>query len=55
METSALLSLSKALNHNAVTICLVLANRYSNKFESDYETKMRSLIVDVLDRVAAQN
>lgn len=52
METSALLSLSKALNHNAVTICLVLANRYSNKFESDYETKMKTLIVEVLDRVA---
>jgi len=51
METSALLSLSKALNHNAVTICLVLANRYSNKFESDYETKMRNLIVTVLDRI----
>lgn len=51
METSALLSLSKALGHNAVTICLVLANRYSNKFESDYETKMRALIVSVLDRV----
>ena len=53
METSALLSLSKALNHNAVTICLVLANRYSNKFESDYETKMRKLIVSVLDRIVA--
>ena len=51
METSALLSLSKALGHHAVTICLVLANRYSNKFESDYETKMRALIVSVLDRV----
>ncbi len=51
METSALLSLSKALGHSAVTICLVLANRYSNTFESDYETKMRSLILDVLDRI----
>jgi len=51
METSALLSLSKALNHSAVTICLVLANRYSNKFESDFETKMRTLIVKVLDRI----
>lgn len=51
METSALLSLSKALGHNAVTICLVLANRYSNKFESDYNTKMKSLIKEVLERV----
>ena len=52
METSALLALSKALGHNAVAVCLVLANRYSNKFESDYETKMRNLIQEVLDRVA---
>jgi uridine phosphorylase len=53
METSALLALSKALGHNAVTVCLVLANRYSNKFESDYETKMRKLIKEVLDRFTA--
>jgi len=52
METSALLALSKTLGHNAVTICLVLANRYSNKFEPDYETKMRKLIINVLDRIA---
>jgi len=51
METSALLALSKTLGHNAVTICLVLANRYSNKFEPDYETKMRKLIIGVLDRI----
>jgi len=53
METSALLALSKALGHNAVTICLVLANRYSNKFESDYNTKMKILIKEVLDRVCS--
>jgi len=51
METSALLALSKKLGHSAVTICLVLANRYSNKFEPDYETKMSALIVKVLDRI----
>lgn len=52
METSALLSLSRAMGHDATTICLVLANRYSNKFESDYESKMRNLIEQVLDRLA---
>ncbi|MFK8045469.1 MAG: nucleoside phosphorylase [Crocinitomicaceae bacterium] len=51
METSALLSLSKALGHNAVTICLVLANRYNNTFDSDFEINMKSLIKNVLDRV----
>jgi len=54
METSALLALSKTLGHAAVTVCLVLANRYSNKFESDYETKMRGLIEQVLDRIARE-
>ncbi len=51
METSALISLSNALGHSATTICLVLANRYSNKFESDYNAKMKILIEQVLDRV----
>ncbi|HIP37228.1 MAG TPA: phosphorylase [Crocinitomix sp.] len=53
METSALLSLSRAMGHSATTICLVLANRYSNKFESDYDTKMGQLIISVLDRLAS--
>ena len=52
METSALLSLSRAMGHSSTTICLVLANRYSNKFESDYESKMKKLISGVLDRLA---
>ena len=51
METSALLSLGKALGHDAVTICLVLANRYNNTFASDFEIKMKALIQDVLARV----
>jgi uridine phosphorylase len=51
METSALLSLSRAMGHSATTICLVLANRYSNKFESDYNSKMKHLIKSVLDRL----
>jgi uridine phosphorylase len=51
METSALLSLSRAMGHSATTICLVLANRYSGKFESDYNIKMKQLIINVLDRL----
>lgn len=51
METSALIALSHALGHEAVTVCLVLANRYNNTFESDYQTKMKTLIQEVLDRV----
>ncbi|MCB9223462.1 MAG: nucleoside phosphorylase [Crocinitomicaceae bacterium] len=56
METSALYALSSALGHNAVTCCLVLANRYSNKFMPDYHEQMKELIKTVLDRLSgAQN
>jgi len=51
METSALLSLGKALGHDAVTICLVLANRYNNTFDSDFENNMKLLIKNVLDKI----
>jgi uridine phosphorylase len=51
METSGLYALSSALGHNAVTCCLVLANRYSNKFMPDYQIEMKALIQKVLDRL----
>ena len=51
METSGLYALSDALGHNAITICLVLANRYSDKFEPNYQDKMADLIQIVLDRL----
>ncbi len=55
METSALLSLAEGLGHKATTICLVLANRYNNTFESDFDSKMKTLIQNVLDRVLTLN
>lgn len=51
METSGLYALADALGHNAVTVCLVLANRYSNKFEPNYKDKMADLIQLVLNRL----
>ena len=51
METSALYALSSALGHNAVTCCLALANRYSNKFMPDYKAEMMELIQTVLNRL----
>jgi uridine phosphorylase len=51
METSALYALSNALGHHAVTCCLVLANRYSNKFMPDYNEQMKTLIHTVLERL----
>ena len=52
METSALYALSHALGHHAVTVCLVLANRYTNSFEPNYSQKMAHLITRVLNRLA---
>lgn len=49
METSGLYALSSALGHEAITICLVLANRYSGKFMPDYQEQMKALIQEVLD------
>lgn len=51
METSALYALSDALGHRAVTVCLVLANRYTNSFEPNYSQKMADLIQQVLNRL----
>lgn len=53
METSAIYALSSALGHEAVTCCLVLANRYSNEFMPNYEKQMKSLVKIVLDRLTA--
>lgn len=51
METSGLYALSDALGHAAVTVCLVIANRYNNQFESNYAEKMSVLIKLILDRL----
>lgn len=51
METSGLYIMADALGHQAVTVCLVLANRYSNSFEPNYQDKMRNLVLLILDRL----
>lgn len=52
MECSAIYGLSKLLGHNALTVCLIIANRYSKKFSQDYKKSIGSLIQTVLDRAA---
>jgi uridine phosphorylase len=49
MESSALFSLSKALGHQAGTICLGIANRVTSEFSTDYTTEMHELIQYSLD------
>lgn len=50
MESSAIFALSKALNHQATTICLGVANRPNLEFSQGFEEEMNQLIVYVLDR-----
>lgn len=49
METSALYGLSAMLGHNALTVCLAIANRATGKFAKDYKSDMKKLISEILD------
>lgn len=48
METSALYGLSAALGHNACTVCVAIANRFTKEFSKDYHTPLNNLIDFVL-------
>ncbi len=52
METSALYGLSKLLGHNAITICVAVANRYAKTFSKDYHPAMDKLIDLVLNKLS---
>jgi uridine phosphorylase len=51
METSALYGLSRMLGHEALTICLIIANRITEEFLPDYKSHMAKLIQNTLDRL----
>jgi uridine phosphorylase len=53
MESSALYGLAKLLNHRALTICVVIANRITGKFLSDYNPAVKSLAQHVLDAISS--
>jgi len=48
METSGLYGLSRALGHNACTICAIIANRFSGDFSKDYKKTVIKLIEKTL-------
>lgn len=52
MESSAIYGLSKALGHNALTICNIIANRIRREYSKDYKPAVKSLIETVLNRLA---
>ncbi len=52
METSALYGLSKALGHNAMTVCAIIANRLRKEYAKDYKPNVTALIEDLLEKLA---
>ncbi len=49
MECSAIYGLSKMMGHNALTVCLIIANRVTRTANENYREKMKILIEKVLD------
>lgn len=54
MESSALYGLSRLMGHEALTICLIIANRVTEEFAGDYQPFMKKLIHQTLDRLAEE-
>lgn len=53
MESSAIYGLSRMLGHEALTICLVIANRVTREANNNYQPEMEKLIRFVLDKLTA--
>lgn len=51
MESSAIYGLSKMLKHDALTICLIIANRVTREANEGYRENMELLIQEVLNRL----
>lgn len=52
METSAIYGFSHMLGHEALTVCLIIANRPKGTFLNDYHEPMRQLVGTVVERLA---
>ena len=52
METSAIYGLSKLLGHNALTVCLIIANRADGTFLNSYYDQMHKTVTTIMDRIA---
>jgi len=53
MESSALYGLSKLLNHRALTVCVVIGNRVTGEFLTDYKPAVKALVQHVLDAISS--
>lgn len=52
MECSAIYGLSALLGHEALTICLIIANRTTKKANENYHPHMKELVKLVLDKIS---
>ncbi|MBR1516869.1 MAG: nucleoside phosphorylase [Bacteroidales bacterium] len=52
METSAIYGLSKIMGHEALTVCLVIANRVAGSFLNDYHAQIHDVIDMVMRRLS---
>jgi uridine phosphorylase len=53
MECSAIYGLSKLMGHEALTVCLIIANRVNKNANSNYHHMMEQLIRKVLERITS--
>ena len=53
METSAIYGFSHLLGHEALTVCLIIANRPKGTFLNDYHPQMRQLVGTVVERLTS--
>jgi len=51
MECSAIYGLSQLLGHQALTVCIIIANRISRDASSDYKPVMKRLVIKILDKL----
>jgi uridine phosphorylase len=49
MESSAIYGLSKMLGHEAITVCLLIANRQTKSANEDYHRQMELMVQSVMD------
>lgn len=54
MESSAIYGLSKMLGHEALTVCLIIANRVVLTANENYRDEMKKLIIMVLERLTTE-
>ncbi|MDF1572603.1 MAG: nucleoside phosphorylase [Bacteroidales bacterium] len=55
MEGSALYGLATRLGHEALTVCIALANRSTGEFITDYQVYVKQLLSEVLDSASGDD